>query len=97
MAKRKITIIEEEIDDKKLGNGTIDWTHHDTLTYDGFKRGYYNPCENCSNNPANNPNASGVCNCVLPYLYNGPFYSSGWGTGDLSKVKYKYTTTTCSI
>lgn len=26
------------------------------------------PCENCPNNPKNNPLASGVCNCVLPYM-----------------------------
>lgn len=28
-----------------------------------------NPCRNCSNNPANNPNASGFCNCVLPEMW----------------------------
>lgn len=33
----------------------------------------YNPCEYCINNPANNPNASGFCNCMLPYL-NNPTY-----------------------
>lgn len=27
-------------------------------------------CANCSNNPANNPYASGFCNCTLPY-FNG--------------------------
>lgn len=26
------------------------------------------PCEHCNNNPKNNPLASGVCSCVLPYL-----------------------------
>lgn len=30
---------------------------------------YYNdPCANCPNNPRNNPFASGICNCVLPYM-----------------------------
>lgn len=29
-----------------------------------------NPCEYCNNNPKNNKLASGVCNCVLPYLNN---------------------------
>ena len=28
----------------------------------------YNCCKNCPNNPANNPNASGVCHCVLPSM-----------------------------
>lgn len=28
------------------------------------------PCKNCPNNPKNNPNASGVCNCALPYFAN---------------------------
>lgn len=32
-----------------------------------------NPCEFCPNNPANNPYASGFCNCMLPYL-NNPIY-----------------------
>lgn len=32
---------------------------------------YRNPCERCMNNPKNNPNASGMCNCALPYM-NGP-------------------------
>ena len=27
-----------------------------------------NPCDNCPNNPANNPLASGICNCALPYM-----------------------------
>lgn len=31
------------------------------------------PCENCPNNPKNNPNASGICHCALPTLYN-PIY-----------------------
>ena len=25
-------------------------------------------CRNCPNNPKNNPYASGICNCVLPYM-----------------------------
>ena len=29
----------------------------------------YDPCENCWNNPKNNPSASGICNCALPDLY----------------------------
>lgn len=32
-----------------------------------------NPCENCPNNPKNNPFSSGFCNCALPTLSN-PIY-----------------------
>ena len=32
-----------------------------------------NPCENCPNNPMVNKFASGVCNCILPYI-NNPIY-----------------------
>lgn len=28
----------------------------------------YKCCEKCSNNPANNPYASGICCCTLPYM-----------------------------
>ena len=28
----------------------------------------YDCCRNCNNNPRNNPHASGICNCMLPYL-----------------------------
>ena len=30
---------------------------------------YNDPCANCQNNPAVNPNASGICNCALPYTH----------------------------
>ena len=41
-----------------------------------IKFGYsYKCCEKCSNNPKNNPHASGICNCVLPYM-------EGTRTGD---------------
>ena len=29
-----------------------------------------NPCDKCPNNKANNPNASGICNCAAPYFDN---------------------------
>lgn len=29
-----------------------------------------NPCDKCPNNKKNNPNASGICWCVLPYFAN---------------------------
>lgn len=28
----------------------------------------YKCCQNCSNNPANNPYATGICHCALPYF-----------------------------
>ena len=28
------------------------------------------PCDKCPNNPMNNPNASGFCNCAAPYFAN---------------------------
>jgi len=28
----------------------------------------YKCCQNCNNNPANNPYATGICNCALPYF-----------------------------
>lgn len=27
----------------------------------------YECCKNCTNNPKNNPYASGICNCAYPY------------------------------
>ena len=36
---------------------------------DGSNVYSYDPCEKCMNNPRNNPYASGVCNCVLPYMH----------------------------
>lgn len=32
-----------------------------------------NPCDNCPNNPKNNPFSSGFCNCAIPAL-NNPMY-----------------------
>ena len=28
----------------------------------------YKCCQNCPNNPKNNPNASGICHCALPSM-----------------------------
>lgn len=36
--------------------------------YDPYQ---YNCCRHCSNNPANNPHATGVCFCVLPTMERG--------------------------
>ena len=37
-------------------------------------------CDNCMNNPKNNPYATGFCNCALPAMEN-----NGWGS---KTVKY---------
>lgn len=33
----------------------------------------YDPCEGCPNNPKNG--GSGICNCMIPYLYRPQTYS----------------------
>ena len=38
----------------------------DGKVYEPFET--YECCRNCINNPKNNPNASGICNCMLPYM-----------------------------
>lgn len=52
----------------------FDYGNNEGLT-DLFKPqfGTGNPCENCPNNPKNNPFSSGFCNCALPSLMN-PIY-----------------------
>ena len=62
---KKITITIEEDEDKQM----IPWTWDNW----GKQQGYVDPCANCSNNPINNPHASGMCNCALPALCN-PIY-----------------------
>lgn len=34
-----------------------------------YARPQFDPCRNCSNNPRNNPLASGICHCALPSMY----------------------------
>lgn len=52
---------------------TIDFDEDWEVPYNLVTPQRNNPCANCNNNPANNPLASGICNCVLPYL-NNPYY-----------------------
>lgn len=62
--KRIIIEVPEDFD------GYISGNHYpQSYTYSS----YSDPCEHCNNNPKNNPLASGVCSCVLPYL-NNPIY-----------------------
>ena len=42
-------------------------------------------CDNCMNNPKNNPLASGVCCCTLPSMFTG-------GTQVVTSDKYTVTT-----
>jgi hypothetical protein len=49
----------------------IDLINSNIPNFDTFNnRKYHNPCDKCMNNPKNNPNASGVCHCALPSMYN---------------------------
>ena len=43
----------------------------------------YDPCATCGNNPKNNPHASGICCCALPYMVgpNRITCGSGYGPG----------------
>lgn len=56
--------------------------------YDLAHPTYYDPCYNCSNNPKNNPAASGVCCCSLPDMYN-----HGYPITTAPKQYYTATTT----
>lgn len=49
------------------------------------------PCARCANNPKNNPFASGVCSCALPYMI-GPNKFTG-GT-QIASDRWIYNTTT---
>lgn len=62
--KRRIIIEAEISDDEK---SPLDYLSENVSTY---------PCTNCSNNPQNNPNASGFCNCILPTLWMEGGYRS---------------------
>lgn len=53
--------------------------------YDPYQ---YNCCRHCSNNPAVNPHASGVCFCVLPAMEQA---------GRTLTNNIKTTTNTCTI
>ena len=58
---KRIIIIEDD------GQPGINISSYQGLT--DFNQAY-DPCANCSQNPKNNPYASGVCCCALPDLYN---------------------------
>ena len=62
------------ITDKTMGdlnnntsdNGVYFWNDElNSSPHGGFN---YKCCQNCPNNPKNNPNASGICHCTLPSM-----------------------------
>lgn len=56
----------------------------------------YKCCEHCSNNPANNPHATGVCFCALPAMERGGSTGGGnWkSTTDVIPQETNYSTST---
>lgn len=47
-------------------NGVYFWNDEwNSSPHGGFN---YKCCQNCPNNPKNNPNASGICHCTLPSM-----------------------------
>lgn len=47
-------------------NGVYFWNDEwNSSPHSGFN---YKCCQNCPNNPKNNPNASGICHCTLPSM-----------------------------
>ena len=63
MKTKKIIITIEDDDEIPLTTTNYPWMEN-----------RHNPCEGCPNNPANNPHASGFCNCALPAFFQGPFW-----------------------
>ena len=59
---KKITITIEEDENTDV-----------SYPYWNGRQQYNDPCEHCSNNPKNNPYASGICCCALPALANPMF------------------------
>ena len=60
---KRIIIIEDD------GQPGIGISPYEGLMDNRFAMDDVHPCTYCSNNPANNPNASGVCCCALPDLW----------------------------
>lgn len=68
MKKITITVKEEDYFDPQKITITINNPVRNNWLYDTYYdlNGYNDPCYYCGNNPKNNPNASGFCNCSLP-------------------------------
>ena len=50
-------------------------------------------CDNCMNNPKNNPYASGFCNCALPAMEIG----DGWFIADRTQTTRRFTTSNFTV
>ena len=48
----------------------------------------YKCCQNCNNNPHNNPFASGVCHCTLPYYEMNSPYNELPKLSDFEDIEY---------
>lgn len=62
-------LFQSEEEDFAKGGTIADWDYW--LPQKGYYGGNESPCEHCSNNPKNNPHASGICHCILgnPVVY----------------------------
>ena len=66
--QKKLDELQEMIDDwKKNSPEKVEYVPV-FIGHDSFDSFDSDPCRFCNNNPRNNPFASGICNCVLPYL-----------------------------
>ena len=62
------------------------------MKYDPYQ---YNCCRHCSNNPANNPHATGVCFCALPAMERGGSTGgAGKSTTEIIPQEKSYRTST---
>lgn len=50
-------------------------------------------CDNCMNNPKNNPYASGFCNCALPAMEIG----NGWFQGGRTQTEKTFVTSNFTV
>jgi hypothetical protein len=55
-------------DNINKNDNTYFWNDEWNVMDKSAKTYSYDCCKNCPNNPANNPNASGVCFCTLPSM-----------------------------
>ena len=55
-----------DLNNNSSDNGVYFWNDEwNSSPHGGFN---YKCCQNCPNNPKNNPNASGICHCTLPSM-----------------------------
>lgn len=71
--QKKLDEIQEMLDEWKKEKSVPEVTYIPVEIQDySWNHNAYDPCEFCSNNPKNNPYATGICHCALPAL-SGPF------------------------